>query len=194
MAWNAFDKAITIGKKHEFSGKYKKWRNIANSIRTDVIERGFNPSTGSFTQFYGSDKADASLLRIPLTGFVSEKNRMFSGTLNHIVSELMTEDYAFFRYKSDDGLIGDDNTFFLLSFWYAQVLILLKRYSEAKSVIDSLLEKGNHLGLFSEEYDVINRDLLGNFPQAITHLGIITSCVALNQALNREKMSEIMAS
>ena len=193
MAWNAFDKAIIIGKKHEFSGKYKKWRSIANAIRTDVLERGFNHTTGSFTQFYGSDRADASLLRIPLTGFMSEKNKMFIGTLKHIVSELMTDDYAFFRYRSDDGLSGDDNTFFLLSFWYAQVLILLKKYSEAKSVIDSLLEKGNHLGLFSEEYDVLTRELMGNFPQAITHLGIITSCVSLNNALNKEKMNEIMA-
>jgi glucoamylase len=124
---------------------------------------------------------------------MSEKNKMFTGTLKHIVSELMTDDYAFFRYRSDDGLTGDDNTFFLLSFWYAQVLILLKKYSEAKSVIDSLLEKGNHLGLFSEEYDVLTRELMGNFPQAITHLGIITSCVSLNNALNKEKMNEIMA-
>ena len=193
MAWNAFDKAIIIGKKHEFSGKYRKWRSIANAIKTDVIERGFNRKTGSFTQYYGSDRADASLLRIPLTGFLSEKDKMFTGTLRHIVSELMTDDYAFFRYRSDDGLTGGDNTFFLLSFWYAQVLILLKKYSEAKSVIDSLLEKGNHLGLFSEEYDVLTRDLMGNFPQAITHLGIITSCVSLNNTLNREKMNEIMA-
>lgn len=179
MCWVAFTRAIDIGRDQGFSGSYRKWRETADEIRQDILEKGFNKELNSFTQYYGSSGTDAALLRLPQLGFLPAGDERIKGTLARIEKELMTEDYLFKRYNEDDGLRGRDNAFLLLSFWYVEDLILMRRIAKAKEVYDSLLDRANHLGLFAEEIDFDSGELIGNFPQAITHLGVIRAAKKL---------------
>lgn len=180
VSWSAFQNAISMGKNQGFAGPYRKWKAIAESIKADVLEKGFNPEVNSFVQYYGSTEADASLLRLPLLDFISVNDPRFLGTLEKIEKDLRVTDNLFKRYREDDGLNGGDNAFLLLSFWYVEVLVLMGRTREARDIFDTLMDRANHLGLFSEEIDFDTGEQLGNFPQAITHLGVIRAAVLLN--------------
>lgn len=190
MCWVAYTRAIELGNDQGFSAPYRKWKVVADEIKKDIITKGFNKETNSFSQYYGSEETDASLLRMPLVGFLPVTDNRIKGTIAKIEKDLMVRDYLFKRYTEDDGLRGEDNAFLLLSFWYVENLILMKRYNKAKEVFDSLLDRANHLGLFSEEIDFSTNDLIGNFPQAITHLGVIRSAIMLNEFLKKSNGKE----
>ncbi len=179
MCWVAFTRAIDIGRDQGFSGSYKKWQETADEIKKDIIEKGFDKKMNSFTQYYGSSGTDSALLRLPQLGFLPGNDPRIKGTIDRIEKELMTPDFLFKRYLEDDGLAGRDNAFLLLSFWYVEDLILMRKLAKAKEVYDSLLDRSNHLGLFAEEIDFDNGELIGNFPQAITHLGVIRAAKKL---------------
>ncbi len=185
MAWAAFDRAITMGRKLNYSGPYHEWQQTADAIRKDVLEKGYDPETNSFVQYYGAKHTDAALLRIPTLGFLPGNDPRIRGTVRRIEKDLMADGFLFKRYQNDDGLKGKDNAFTLLSFWYVEDLIAQKDYVKARDVFESLLERGNHLGLFSEEIDFETGDQLGNFPQAMTHLGIIRAAKKLNDVFKK---------
>ena len=185
ISWTAFHRAIIMGKKLGYSGPYREWRNIENEIKNDILKKGYNNKINSFTQYYGSTNVDASLLRIPLTDFLPSNDYRIRGTVKKIEEDLMYDNYLFKRYNGDDGIKGNDNAFLLLSFWYVEDLIKMNRTKDAKNVLESVLNLSNHLMLFSEEVDLNTHDLLGNFPQAITHLGVIRAIVKLNDKLNK---------
>ena len=189
VSWSAFNNAIEMGKLQGFSGPYRKWRAIADEIKEDILANGFNEEINSFTQYYGSGETDASLLRMPLLGFLPANDPRIVGTVNRIEHDLRITDHLFKRYRLDDGLKGGDNAFLLLSFWYVDVLIQMGRIDEAKLIYESILDRGNHVGLFSEEIDLNTGDQLGNFPQAITHLGVISVAVHLNNAFKERQNS-----
>lgn len=182
VSWSAFNNAIDMGKKQGFSGPYRKWKAIADEIKEDILKKGYDPELNSFVQYYGSKETDASLLRIPLLDFLPVNDKRFLGTMEKIDRDLRVTDHLFKRYREDDGLSGHDNAFLLLSFWYVEVLIKMNRLEEAKDIFDSLMDRANHLGLLSEEVDFATGEQLGNFPQAITHLGVIRAAVFLNIA------------
>lgn len=182
VSWSAFNHAIEMGKDQGFSGPYRKWKAIGDEIKEDIFRKGFDPELNTFTQYYGSKETDASLLRLPLLNFISVNDKRFTGTLEKIEKDLKITDHLFKRYREDDGLSGRDNAFLLLSFWYVEVLIRMNRLEEAKEIFESLMDRANHLGLFSEEIDFDTNEQLGNFPQAITHLGVIRAAVLLNSA------------
>ncbi len=182
VSWSAFNNAIAMGKAQGFSGPYRKWRAIADAIKDDVLKNGYDPELNSFVQFYGSRETDASLLRLPLLDFIPVNDSRFQGTFEKIDRDLRVTDHLLKRYREDDGLSGRDNAFLLLSFWYVEVLIKMNRIEEAKDIFDSLMERANHLGLLAEEIDFDTGEQLGNFPQAITHLGVIRAAVLLNSA------------
>jgi len=185
ISWTAFHRAIIMGKKLRYSAPYDEWKDIEKEIKDDVLKNGFNNEINSFTQYYGSNNTDASLLRIPLTDFLPVNDYRIKGTIKKIENDLMYDNYLFKRYSNDDGIKGKDNAFLLLSFWYIEDLIKMNRIKDAKKTLDSILKLSNHLMLFSEEIDLNNHDMLGNFPQAITHLGVIRAIVKLNNKIKK---------
>nr|BAR87973.1 trehalase [Thermoplasma volcanium] len=183
MSWAAFDSAISMAKDLGLSAPIKQWKSIQDEIKKEVLEKGFDTDTNSFVQYYGSKNIDAALLRLPILGFIPANDEKFLGTLSRIEKELMVDGYLFKRYREDDGLKGDEGSFLMLTFWYIEDLILMKRLKKAREVLESVLEKANHLGLYSEEIDEKSGDFLGNFPQALSHLGVIRVAPKLEEAL-----------
>ncbi len=183
MAWVGFERAIEIGKELQYSAPYEIWENTAKKIKEDILLKGYNDSIGSFVQYYGSNEVDGALLRLPILGFLPVNDKKIKNTIKKIEKDLMYENSLFKRYNNDDGLKGKDNLFLLLSFWYTSDLILLGEIEKAKSVFEAVLEKANHLALFSEEVDIKTGELIGNFPQALTHLGVISAAYQINKIL-----------
>ncbi|HEY4271421.1 MAG TPA: glycoside hydrolase family 15 protein [Candidatus Udaeobacter sp.] len=178
MAWLAFDRAIKLV---ENCGRaaYKhvdRWQKIRDQIHAEVCERGYNPKKKAFTQVYGSDALDASLLTMPLTGFLPVTDERVRGTIEAIEHELM-EDGFVLRYRPQetgvDGLPGSEGVFLPCSFWLADCLHLLGRKKEALELFERLLDVLNDLGLLSEEYDPRAKRQLGNFPQAFSHVALV---------------------
>lgn len=183
MCWLGIDRAIQLGKRKDFLSNFDHWEHLKDIIKKDILENGVDPETGSLVQYYGAKDVDASLLRVSLTGFLDSNDPIIHNTVNRIKKELMGRDYLIKRYNNDDGLSCPDNAFLLMSFWYVEVLIDQNKVDEAKDVLTSLLSKGNHLKLFSEEIDMKTLEPIGNFPQAITHLGVIRAICKLDKKL-----------
>jgi glucoamylase len=192
LSWTAFHRAGIIGRKLGYSGNYDEWKSIEDEIKNEILEQGFNKDLNSFVQYYGSDTVDASMLIMPLTDFLDPDDYRLVGTIKMIESRLMNSSYLFKRYIEDDGIKGKDNAFLLLSFWYIEDLIKMDRVSDAKEVLESILKRSNHLMLFSEEIDFDSYEMLGNFPQAITHLGVISAITKLNNEFKRNEKSSIL--
>lgn len=183
ISWAAFHRAIIMGKRLGYPAPYDEWKNIEKEIKNDMLKNGFNSEINSFTQYYGSKNVDGSLLRLPLMNFLPINDYRIKGTIKKIENDLMYDNYLFKRYNNDDNIKGKDNAFLLLSFWYIEDLIKMNRIKDAKKTLESILKLSNHLMLFSEEIDLNNYNMLGNFPQAITHLGVILAIVKLNNKL-----------
>ena len=176
-----------MGKSLGYHAPYREWIKVRREIRAEIMEKGYNSNVNAFTQYYGSDDVDGSILRMPLTGFIKASDPKFLSTLEKVEKDLKNKDGIFIRYKNDDGITGKDNGFILLSFWYVEDLILIGRIKDAKETFENLLSYSNHLMLFSEELDFDNsNEMLGNFPQAITHLGVIRAAVKLNRAMRKK--------
>jgi len=178
MAWVAFDSALKIVEESDRAANehFLRWRKIRDQIHTDVCERGYNPRKKAFTQFYGSDDLDASLLIMPLTGFLPITDERVRSTIEAIERELMRDGFVL-RYRPQetrvDGLPGGEGVFLPCSFWLANCWHLLGRKKEARELFERLLDVRNDVGLLSEEYDPREKRQLGNFPQAFSHVALI---------------------
>jgi GH15 family glucan-1,4-alpha-glucosidase len=178
MAWVAFDRALKIVEESDRAANehFLRWRKIRDQIHTDVCERGYNPRKKAFTQFYGSDDLDASLLIMPLTGFLPISDERVRWTVEAIERELMRDGFVL-RYRPQetrvDGLPGGEGVFLPCSFWLANCWHLLGRKKEARELFERLLDVRNDVGLLSEEYDPREKRQLGNFPQAFSHVALI---------------------
>jgi len=176
MAWVAFDRAVRTVELHELDGPVDRWRDLRDEIHREVCERGFDSGLGSFTQSYGSTELDASLLLLPLVGFLPAADRRIRGTIEAIERELLQDGFVL-RYRTHeqgvDGLPQGEGVFLPCSFWLANCYELLGRHEEAHELFERLLGLSNDLGLLSEEYDPKAKRLLGNFPQAFTHLALV---------------------
>ena len=184
MAWVAFDRAVKLVEtcKCAAGEHLEKWKTIRDQIHREVCERGYNTNKKAFTQFYGSDALDASLLMMPRVGFLPVTDERVRGTIEAIERELMQDGFVL-RYRNEenvDGLPGREGVFLPCSFWFANALHLIGRTDEAKQMFERLLTLQNDLGLFSEEYDPIAKRQLGNFPQAFTHLALVNSARILS--------------
>jgi GH15 family glucan-1,4-alpha-glucosidase len=184
MAWVAFDRAVRSVEEYEREGPVDRWRQLRDEIHDDVCREGFSEKLGAFTQSYGMDRLDASLLMIPLVGFLPADDERVVGTVAAIERELI-EGGLVARYRADqentgvDGLPPGEATFLPCSFWLAQVYAMQGRLDEAETLFERLLGLRNDLGLLSEEYDVEAGRLVGNFPQAFTHLTLVDAALTL---------------
>src|SRR3954471_3159849 len=185
MAWLAFDRAVKMSEQCNCSAEEHvgRWREIRDEIHRQVCERGYNVKKKAFTQIYGSDELDASLLMMPLGGFLPIDDERVVSTIEAIQRELMWEGLVL-RYRAEindvDGLPGGEGVFLPCSFWLAACLHLMGRKDEARNLFERLLKLRNDLGLLAEEYDPRAKRQLDNFPQAFTHVALINTAQLLN--------------
>jgi GH15 family glucan-1,4-alpha-glucosidase len=181
MAWVAIDRAIRSAEEFGLKGPLDRWRALRTQIHESVCREGYNAAKGAFVQYYGADELDASLLLLPLVGFLPADDPRMRGTIEAIGRELMTNGLVQ-RYRTHEGVDGlppGEGVFLACSFWYADCLALLGRDREARALFERLLRLGNDVGLLAEEYDPVARRSLGNFPQAFSHLALINTAMNL---------------
>jgi GH15 family glucan-1,4-alpha-glucosidase len=184
LAWVAFDRAVQASERFGRPGPVERWRRLRAEIHDEVCREGFNADLNSFTQAYGSTELDASALLIPILGFLPPDDPRVVGTVNAVQKHL-TRDGFVERYKAReenevDGLPGGEGVFLPCSFWLVDALVLQERQDEARELFERLVGVSNDLGLLSEEYDPSEKRLLGNFPQAFTHVGLVNSAYNLS--------------
>jgi GH15 family glucan-1,4-alpha-glucosidase len=187
MAWVAFDRAVKMVEQIGRGENADRWRASREEVRQDVLRAGFNPDVGTFVQYYGSDRLDASLLLIPLVGFLPATDERVVATVDAIQRDLMRGGFVE-RYRADvdnvevDGLPPGEGVFLPCSFWLVAVLAQQGRRDEAVELYERLLALRNDVGLISEEYDPESKRLVGNFPQAFTHLALVETAFSLEKA------------
>ncbi len=183
MAWVAIDRAVRAVEHFSLPGPVKHWRELRRRIHADVCRHGFDAGRNSFVQYYGGDELDASLLMIPMVGFLPPQDPRVPGTVEAIRSELMSGGLvARYNTTSDvDGLPGGEGAFLACSFWLADNLTLLNRQGEAEALFEYLLSLRNDVGLLSEEFDPRAGRQLGNFPQAFSHVALLNTAHNLAQ-------------
>ena len=184
MAWVVFDRAMRVAERFELEAPLDRWKQIRDEIHEEVCERGFDPARRTFTQYYGSKELDASVLNIPLVGFLPGTDERVTGTIDAVSRELGRDGFVS-RYSTadtDDGLPGDEGQFLACSFWLVSALALNGRVKEARKLFERLVGLANDLGLLAEEYDVARRRQVGNFPQAFSHLTLILAARAIAAA------------
>ncbi|MEJ2254617.1 MAG: glycoside hydrolase family 15 protein [Nitrospirota bacterium] len=186
MCWVALDRGVTMARRYGFPADLEKWLRVQEEIKEEVLEKGWSRKKQAFLQHYGGKALDASALLIPLMGFLPHDDPRVASTLEAVRAELAVE-HLLYRYVGEDGLPGEEGQFLYCTFWLVDNLTAMGRYEEAEALLDSMEDMANHLGLFSEEYDYHWQDALGNFPQALTHIGYINSVVALRSARAAEE-------
>jgi GH15 family glucan-1,4-alpha-glucosidase len=177
MAWVAFDRAVKAVERFGLEGPVDRWRAVAAAIHRSVCAQGVDPAGGHFVQAYGSRALDASLLLLPLVGFVRADDPRMLRTVAAIERGLAVDGLVL-RYRTDetdDGLAGGEGVFLPCSFWLADNYALVGRHVEARALFERLLGLANDVGLLAEEYDPHARRQLGNFPQALTHVALVNT-------------------
>jgi GH15 family glucan-1,4-alpha-glucosidase len=184
MCWVAFDRAIKDAERYSLPGPIEEWRALREQIHSEVCERGFDRTRNTFVQSYGSDQLDASLLLIPELGFLPPHDPRVLGTIAAVESTLV-RDGLVARYDTGaahDGLPPGEGTFIACSFWLADAYAMTGRIAEAHALFERLVSLCNDVGLLAEEYDAVARRMLGNFPQAFSHLSLIGTAFNLAHA------------
>ena len=183
MAWVAFDRMIKSAEKFDLPGDVDRWKNVRAEICADVLRHGFDPELGSFVQSYGGKELDASLLLLPAVGFLPPQDPRIRGTVEAIERRLMVDGFVL-RYdtaRTDDGLPPGEGAFLACSFWLADAYVLLGRIDDARKLFERLLALCNDVGLLSEEFDVRRSRLVGNFPQAFSHVALVNTAANLSR-------------
>ncbi|MCX4566116.1 glycoside hydrolase family 15 protein [Streptomyces albogriseolus] len=183
MVWVAVDRLVRALEEYpELDGDLDGWRELRDEVHREVCEKGYDPERNTFTQSYGSRELDAALLLIPRVGFLPPDDPRVLGTIDAIRTEL-GQDGLVRRYTADaaelDGLPGQEGAFLACAFWLVDALHMTGRTQEARELFERLLGLANDVGLLAEEYDTVNGRLLGNFPQAFSHIGLVNSALAL---------------
>jgi GH15 family glucan-1,4-alpha-glucosidase len=182
MAWVAFDRALAAARRWGLPGPVRQWREARAAVRAAVLGDGFDPKRGCFRRAFGSEELDASLLLLPLVGFLPATDPRMRATIEAIESDLV-RDGLVSRYRtdiSDDGLPPGEGSFLMCTFWLAECLLMLGRRAEAEALFERLVRLSNDVGLLSEQYDAPTARLVGNFPQAFSHTALVTTAVALS--------------
>ncbi len=178
MAWVALDRSARLAVRFGTRDEHSRWESEAALVRTEILERGFDPETQSFRQAFDRPGVDAANLRIPLVGFLPFTDPRVQGTIDRVISELSHGPFVH-RYRAPDGLEGPEGAFLLCSFWLVECLARSGRRAEALARWESLLAVASPLGLYAEEYDPVAEQALGNYPQAFTSIGVLRAALAL---------------
>jgi GH15 family glucan-1,4-alpha-glucosidase len=193
MAWVAMDRAVrSVESFPRVEGPVDKWRALRQEIHDEVCAKGWNADVGAFTQYYGGRELDASVLMMPLVGFLPATDRRVKGTIDAISRQLVVDGLVL-RYQADsashvDGLSGGEGAFLPCSFWLAENLALTGREDEARTLFERLLGLANDLGLLAEEYDTKAGRLVGNFPQAFSHMSLVSAAQCLSGIHSRDSI------
>ncbi|MGC4111657.1 MAG: glycoside hydrolase family 15 protein [Nocardioides sp.] len=183
MVWVAFDRAVEAVEKHGLEGDVDRWRDLRDRVREEVLTRGFDEERRTFRQHYDTDEVDAALLMLPLVGFLDGDDPRMLGTIDAIEHDLMRDDLLL-RYRTSsgiDGLSGDEHPFLACSFWLVSAYALAGRDDDARALFDRLCDLTNDVGLLSEEYDAHQGRMIGNFPQALSHLTLVHAALRLRR-------------
>lgn len=181
MAWVAFDRAVKLAEEFGIEGSVERWKAIRQDIHDDICQRAFNSDLGAFAQYYGADSLDASVLLMPLVGFLPASDPRVRGTVAAIERHLMVDGLVM-RYdtrESKDGLPPGEGAFLACSFWFVDNLVMQGRIQKAERLFERLCGLANDVGLLAEEYDPSAKRLVGNFPQAFSHIALVNSAYNL---------------
>ncbi|WP_422860279.1 glycoside hydrolase family 15 protein [Flagellimonas sp. S174] len=192
LCWVAIDRAIKVAKIFGKSRKIEKWTSIEQEIKSDIHEHAWNPEKNAFVQSYGSNHLDASVLLMESYGFIHAKDPKFVNTV-HAIEEELSNDGLLYRYKNEDDFGLPSSSFTICTFWFINSLFKIGEEEKALAHFERLLGYSNHLGLFSEDIDFKTKRLLGNFPQAYSHLALIECAINFSRKKSEEKILESIA-
>ena len=186
MSWVAFDRALRMARESALPCDAGRWESTRDEIYEDIMLRGYSQERGAFVQHYGSTSLDATNLLMPLVGFIAPRDPRMLSTLAETQRELVSDSLVY-RYNPElaaaDGLAGREGTFSMCSFWYVECLARSGRLDEARLTFEKMLTYANHVGLYAEEIGP-SGEALGNFPQAFTHLALISAATNLDRLLD----------
>jgi alpha,alpha-trehalase len=182
MCWVALDCAVELAAQLDASDRVDGWRRVREEIRGAILEKGWSESTGAFTQSFGSDDLDASALMMPIVGFLPGDHPKVKSTIDAIAARLTDKRGLVYRYRSHDGLEGEEGTFLICTFWLAQAQAMAGELEQARATFEGAIAYANDVGLLAEEVDPSGGELLGNFPQAFSHIGLVNAAWAISQA------------
>lgn len=192
LCWTAIDKAIKVAKLLGKTSKMAKWQLLEATIRENIMTNAWNDEVKAFTQAYGSKDLDASVLLMESYGFIEAKHPKYVSTVNAIERELCN-DGLLYRYKNEDDFGLPSSSFTICTFWFINSLYKIGEGQKATKLFDQLLTYSNHLGLFSEDIDFESKRLIGNFPQAYSHLALIETAINLSRVTEQERLKEGIA-
>jgi GH15 family glucan-1,4-alpha-glucosidase len=186
LCWSALDRGLKLARKLNLNAPVEKWTGERDAIRRAILEQGWSERRGAYTGHFGSDDLDASVLLMPLVGFLPANDPRMLATVRSVQRDL-TEDGMVLRYRSDDGLEGDEGTFVICTFWLVSCLAMAGQIAEAEALFERVVGFSNDLGLLAEEIDSRGGQLLGNFPQAFSHVGLINAAHHIDEARERQR-------
>jgi GH15 family glucan-1,4-alpha-glucosidase len=182
MCWVALDRAINLADILHAHDRIDSWTATRKQIRDAILTYGWSEKAGAFTQAFGSDDLDASSLMMPIMGFLPATDPRMRSTIDAIAERLTDEHGLVYRYRAADGLAGEEGTFLLCTFWLAQAQALAGEIEQARKTFEQAISYANDVGLLAEEVDPASNELLGNFPQAFSHIGLVNAAWAISQA------------
>ncbi len=187
MCWVALDRAVSLADPLGAKDRVEAWKHTQAQIREAILTKGWSDRANAFTQSFGSDELDASNLMLPLVGFLPADEPRVLSTIKATEERLTDKRGLVYRYRSQDGLEGEEGTFLLCTFWLAQALASSGQAARARTVFERALAFVNDVGLLSEEVDPANGELLGNFPQAFSHIGLVNAAWAISETERSQK-------
>ena len=185
MCWVALDRAVILADRLGASSRIGSWTQTRDQIREAIVTKGWSDRAKAFTQSFGSDELDASNLMVALVGFLPADDPRVLATIEATEDRLTDERGLVYRYRSSDGLEGEEGTFLLCTFWLAQALAQAGQQVRARAVFERAAGFVNDVGLLAEEVDPVSGELLGNFPQAFSHIGLVNAAWAISESERR---------
>ena len=185
MCWVALDRAVALAPQLGAEHRVDSWAATRSEIRAAILDHGWSEQAGAFTQAFGSESLDASNLMLAITGFLPGDDPRMKATIDATAARLTDHRGLVYRYLAHDGLAGDEGTFLLCTFWLAHAQALAGDVDQAAATFERAVAAINDVGLLAEEVDVPSGEMIGNFPQAFSHIGLINAAWAITQAQQR---------